>query len=150
MGDRLTDEQRLIEKLHRIEALFARPGTPGEKAAAAGAAERLRARLRQVAAVEPSVEHRFSMPDGWSRRLLVALLRRYGIEPYRYRSQRRTTVMARVSERFVQETLWPEFTELNRTLRAYLDEVTERVVARAICPDTREEDVRADEAQAIG
>jgi hypothetical protein len=138
------DERRLVEKLQRIEALFARPGTEGERAAAAGAAERLRARLREVAREDPPVEFRFSMADAWSRRLLVALLRRYGIEPYRYRSQRRTTVMARVSRSFVDETLWPEFEELNRTLLQYLNEVTERVVARAIHPDAREEQVRPD------
>jgi hypothetical protein len=39
------------------------------------------------------VEFRFSLADQWSRHLLVALLRRYGIKPYRYSRQRRTTVM---------------------------------------------------------
>ena len=140
-----TDERRLIEKLLRIEALFARPGTEGEKAAAADAAGRIRARLKDLAQSDPPVEYRFSVADPWSRKLLHALLRRYGVGPYRYRSQRRTTVMARVSRRFVDETLWPEFLELDRTLRAYLSDVTERVIADAICPDAREEEVRSDE-----
>ena len=30
-------------------------------------------------------EMQFSMPDQWSRRLFVALCRRYGLKPYRYR-----------------------------------------------------------------
>jgi tRNA nucleotidyltransferase (CCA-adding enzyme) len=142
--DPVDDEQRLIEKLRRIEALFARPGTDGERTAAASAAERLRARLRETAQVDPPVEYQFSMPDAWSRRLFMALLRRYSVEPYRYRSQRRTTVMARVSRRFVDEILWPQFDELNRTLRTHLGQVTERVVAEAVCADSREEDVRPD------
>jgi hypothetical protein len=141
---RVDEEQRLVEKLRRIEALFARPGTDGEKSAAAGAAERLRTRLREVAQVDPLVEYQFSMPDAWSRRLFMALLRRYGVEPYRYRSQRRTTVMARVARRFLDETIWPQFEELNRTLRTHLEQVTERVVAEAVCADSREEDVRPD------
>ncbi len=48
------------------------------------------------------------MPDMWPRRVFVALLRRYGIRPYRYRRQRYTTVMAKVSQRFVDDTLWPQ------------------------------------------
>lgn len=53
--------------------------------------------------------------------------------------------MARVSKRFVDETLWPEFQEINRTLEAYLAEATERIIAEAINPDRRDEDLRPDE-----
>jgi len=140
----LNDERRLIEKLIRIEALFARPATDGEKAAAANAADRIRSRLRELTKVDSPIEYRFSVADGWSRKLLLALLRRYGIQSYRYRSQRRTTVMARVSKRFVEETLWPEFQEFNRSLEAYLAEATERIIAEAICPDEQDEDLRPD------
>jgi hypothetical protein len=140
----VNNERELIEKLLRIEALFARPGTDGEKAAAASAAERIRARLAEMGGVDPPIEFQFKLADRWSRTLLTALLRRYGLRPYRYRRQRYTTVMARVSRRFVNETLWPEFEELNRTLQAYLAEVTDRVVAEAICPDNKDEEVRPD------
>ena len=78
------------------------------------------------------------MTDLWSRRVFVALLRRHDIQPYRYARQRRTTVMARVSERFVEEALWPEFEALNSTLRNYLDDVTNRVVAQVIHGDVSE------------
>jgi hypothetical protein len=142
----MTDERRLIEKLRRIEALFAGATTDGEKAAAAGAAERLRARLEEITKTDPAVEYRFTVADGWSHRLLVALLRRYGIRPYRYRNQRRTTVMARVSRRFVDETLWPEFVQFNRTLQAYLDDVTERVIGEAVHANAADAEVRAEES----
>jgi len=138
----MDDEQRLIDKLHRIEALFARAGTPGEKAAAASAAERIRAQLAQVAKKEREVEMRFSVSDDWSRRLFLALLRRYGIRPYRYPRQRRTTVMARMPQSFADTTLWPEYLQLASTLRRHLDEVTDRVIARAISPDTADEELR--------
>ena len=42
-----SDEQRLIEKLQRIEALFAGAATPGERDAAAQARDRIRARLTE-------------------------------------------------------------------------------------------------------
>lgn len=129
-----------MAKLRRIEALFARPGSEGEKVAAARARERIRARLRQLAAEEPPVEFRFSLSDQWSRHLFVALLRRYGIQPYRYRGQRRTTVMARLSRTFVNDTLWPEFQELQQTLAAYFDTLTDRVIEQAL-------EVRAGEAE---
>ena len=44
-----------------------------------------------------------------SYKVFVTMLRRYGLRPYRYHCQRYTTVMIQVPERFVTETLWPEF-----------------------------------------
>jgi hypothetical protein len=98
-------EQQLILKLQRIEALFSRAGTDGERVAAQLARERIKQRLQELAAKQPEIEYRFSLSDQWSRHLFVALMRRYGLVPYRYRGQRRTTVMARVTKQFVDETL---------------------------------------------
>ena len=137
----MTDEQRLIEKLQRIEALFAGAATSGEREAAAQARDRIRSRLREQQQTEPPVEYAFKLRDRWSHRLLIALLRRYQIRPYRYRGQRYTTVMARVPARFVQEVLWPEFEELNRTLTTFLGEVTDRVIAQGIDSDTAEVEI---------
>ena len=133
-------EQQLVEKLRRIEALHARPGSDGERQAAERARERIQARLKELEAEEPPIEIRFSLSDQWSRHLFVALLRRYGIRPYRYRGQRRTTVMARLNRRFVNDTLWPEFLELQSTLVAYFDTLTDRVIEQAL-------EVKAGEAE---
>jgi hypothetical protein len=138
----VTEEQKLIEKLRRIEALFAGTTFDGERNAAAEAMKRIRERLREHQESDPPLEYKFRMSDLWSRRLLAALLRRYGISPYRYRGQRHTTVMARVPVTFVEKTLWPEFLQLNETLRSYLDEVTSRVIAECIDPDASEAEVR--------
>lgn len=126
------EERRLIEKLRKIEALFARPGTAGERAAAATARERIQERLFSLEKTEKPVEYRFTLSDGWSKSLFIALLRRYGLKPYRYRGQRRTTVMVRLTKTFVDEVLWPEFQEINATLREHLEAVTQRIVAQAI------------------
>jgi hypothetical protein len=137
-----TAEERLIEKLRKIEALFARPTTPGERLAAASARDRIRQRLRELERSEPAIEYRFSLPDGWSRSLFVALLQRYGLSPYRYRGQRYTTVMVRVTASFVDEVLWPEFQELNGTLQEHLQLVTSRIIRQAIHSGTVEVEER--------
>lgn len=132
------DELRLIEKLRRIDALFSGATTEGERNAAEAARQRLQERLRELAKTDPPIEHRFKLADQWSRRVFLALLRRYEIEPYRYPRQRKTTIMARVSAQFVNETLWPEFEQLSNTLRAHLDEVTTRVVSNVLHEDDSE------------
>jgi len=138
----LTDEEKLIEKLKRIEALFARPSTEGERSAAANALERIKARLRELEKTDPAIEFRFSLPDPWSHRLLMALLSRYGIKAYRYSGQRRSTVMIRASHRFIKETLIPEYEQFRETMVSYFEEVTQRVVSQALSADISEPEDR--------
>ena len=138
----ISEEEKLIEKLKSIEALFARPSTPGEKDAASFAMERIKARLRELEKIDPPIEYRFSMIDTWPRRLLMALLRRYGITPYRYHGQRHSTVMFKASEQFIAETLLPEFQQLQATLVSYFEEVTQRVVSKALFSDTSDPEQR--------
>ncbi len=71
----------------------------GEREAAA-AIERVKKAIDLTAKVEKPVEYRFNLPDDWKRRLFSALSRRYGLEPYRYRRQRYTTVMLKVPKIF--------------------------------------------------
>ena len=52
------------------------------------------------------------------RRLFSALCRRYGLEPYRYKGQRYTTVIVRAPRSFIDRTLWPEYLELQAALHA--------------------------------
>ncbi len=73
------DEFKLIEKLRLIEALFAGATTDGEKVAADRARTRILERLRLLEKEDPPIEYQFSMGDLWSRKVFVALLRRYGI-----------------------------------------------------------------------
>ncbi len=138
----LDEEQQLIAKLRKIEALFARPGTEGERHAAASAANRIRARLKAFEEVEPAVEFRFSLPDAWSRSLFMAVLRRHGLKPYRYHGQRRTTVMVKVVRSYVDATLWPEFLQLQAVLHEHFEAVTKRVIAQALGTEDTEAEVR--------
>lgn len=134
----MEDRQRLFETLRKIEALYAGAATPGERDAAASARERVRARLKSVAEHERSEEYRFSMDNPWSRKIFVALLRRYGIEPYRYSRQRRNTVMARVPRSFVERTLMPEFEAMNQALFDHLERITDEVISQEVSSDTSE------------
>jgi len=143
----LTREEHLIDKLRKVEALFAGAASDGERDAAAFAIEKIRERLQRLEAVDPPVEYRFSMQSAWSRKLFVALMRRYGIKPYRYSGQRHTTVMARVSKGFVDQILWPEFKELDDELLRYLDEVTDRVIAAGVFADQSEAEERPESKQ---
>lgn len=128
----LDEEQQLIAKLQKIEALFARPGTVGERHAAASASDRIRARLAALESAEPAVEYRFTMSDAWSQSLFLALLRRHGLTPYRYHGQRYSTVMVQVTKTFVDTTLWPEYEQLQAVLHEHFETVTRRVIAQAL------------------
>lgn len=134
----MSDAEALADKLRKIEALFAGAATPGEREAAAAASGRIRARLDAAARTEAPSEHRLSVPDPWARQLLVALCRRYGLEPYRYPRMQRQSLVVRAPESFVRTLLWPEFQQLNAALGAYLAEVTARVIRDSMHADLRE------------
>jgi hypothetical protein len=131
-------EQQLREKLRKITALFEGAATAGERQAAAAAMDRIRRALNTAVQTQPLPEMQFSMADQWQRRLFTALCRRYGLEPYRYKRQRYTTVVVRAPRSFVDNTLWPEFQQLQRALYAYLDEATERIIREEVHRDVRE------------
>lgn len=138
------DENLLREKLRKIEALFAGAGTAGERAAAGAAAERIRARLRDSTAREKAEEMKFTVSDPWSRKLFLALCRRYGLSPYRYPRMHRQTVILRAPRSFVDTTLWPEFQDLNQALSEYLSDITDKIIREEVFGETGD----AEEVQA--
>jgi tRNA nucleotidyltransferase (CCA-adding enzyme) len=89
------------------------------------------------------IETKFSMADQWQRRLFSALCRRYGLEPYRYKGQRFTTVIVRAPRSFVDNTLWPEYLKLQAALHSYLNQATERIIREEVYGDTGEATERA-------
>ena len=138
-------EAELLEKLRKIERLYAGAATPGEKEAAADAMRRIQQRLKKTEKAERPIEYKFTLVDGWSKKLFIALLRRYDLRPYHYARQRRNTVMVRVPKSFVDDTLWPEFLELSEVLQQYLEDITHRVISGSIHADASEEDIIAGE-----
>src|SRR5579862_2584131 len=137
-GRSVFTEQELRERLRKISALFEGATTPGERNAAAAAIDRVRKALAAMQQTERAVEMQFSLPDRWQRRLFAALCRRYGLEPYRYKRQRYTTVMVRAPRSFVEGTLWPEYLELQAALHSYLNDATERIIRDEVYGDAGE------------
>ncbi|HEV3197965.1 MAG TPA: hypothetical protein VGZ73_08660 [Bryobacteraceae bacterium] len=136
-------ERELREKLRKITALFEGAATAGERSAAAAAIERVKKAMAGFRQTEQPAEMQFSMADLWQRRLFMALCRRYGLEPYRYRRQRQTTVLVRAPKSFINKTLWPEYLELRDALDEYLNEATERIIREEVYSDSREAPERA-------
>ena len=145
----MSREQLLREKLRKIEALFAGAATEGEKIAAGAAAERIRERLDQATGTEKTVETKFSIPDIWSRQLFLALSRRYGLRPFRYRRMHRQSIIVWAPKSFIDQVLWPEFEELSAALTDYLSEITERVIREEVHGETGDAD-EIDETPRIG
>lgn len=132
----MTDHARLDAKLAFLEALYAGAGTPGERAAAGSALERLRERRATLERLDPPVEYRFTFQDLWSRQLFVALLRRYDLQPFRYYRQRQTTVMVKVTRMFLDDILWPEYLALQHELVSQLDTLAKDIIEATIFRDT--------------
>ena len=81
----MVGEKDIQQKLAKLEALFARGATAGERSAAGAARDRLHARLALESGGkrEAETELRYSLPDVWSVRIFVALCRKHDIKPYR-------------------------------------------------------------------
>lgn len=137
----MADDQDIREKLAKLEALFARGATAGERAAAGAARDRLQARLNVSTheGDEPESELQYSLPDIWSVRIFVALCRKNGIRPYRYPRQRRTTVMVRVQQSTFEQTVGEEFRILHLELTGYFNETVEHLIADAMKSDGDDE-----------
>lgn len=131
----MSDEDRLLDRMRAIEPAFA--GCTGIEPADVPRT-RLLAIVAELATKEPPVEFQFSTHDFWSLRLLLALLRRYGLKPYRYRRQRPTTVMAKISPSFAHEILVPEYRRFSATLHEHFHGITERIVGEVLGGDSGE------------
>ena len=122
------------EKLEKLEALFARGATEGERAAAGAALDRLTSRL-DTGAQEEKVEFQYSLPDVWAVKIFVALCRKHGVQPYRYPRQRRTTVMVNVQQSAFEQTVMAEFKTLHAELVAYFKDTVDHLIADAMKSD---------------
>ena len=136
-------EQELRERLRKISALFEGASTPGERNAAAAAIERVKKALAAIQQTERAIEMQFTLPDRWQRRLFSALCRRYGLEPYRYKRQRYTTLVVKAPRSFIDRTLWPEYIDIKQALDEYLNEATERIIREEVYGDAAEAPERA-------
>jgi len=127
-------QEHIREKLEKLEALFARGATEGERVAAGAALDRLNSRLDK-GAQEEKIEFQYSLPDVWAVKIFVALCRKHGVHPYRYPRQRRTTVMVNVQKSVFEQTVMAEFEMLHAELVAYFKDTVDHLIADAMKSD---------------
>ena len=75
----MNNHEDIRDKLAKLEALFARGATPGERAAVGAALGQMQARLDLAGAnaSEPEIELQYILPDVWAVRVFVALFREH-------------------------------------------------------------------------
>ncbi len=128
---RMPDQQKLIEKFIKIQALFNNAGTEGEKEAAFAAMGRIKDEIDKNKNMREQ-EFQFSFDNPWSRTLFIALLRKNKIEPFRRHRQKRSTVMAKIKSEFCKNVLWPEFLKLNDELNHFLSQTAQEIIRKAV------------------
>jgi len=112
----------LIEKLQKIEALIEGTSSEGEKQAAQLAKERITSQLeKQKEDIE--VEFKYTFSSYWKKRLFMCLCQKYGYSTYRYYRQRYTTACIRVSEKFLNETIHPEFLRYSKLFEELVEDL---------------------------
>ena len=119
----------LDEKLRKIEALFEGAKTEGERKAAQSAKKRILERSKKER-FSDAKEYTVSLGDRWSKRLFVALCNKYDLKTYRYKRQKYTTTMVRVSKGFMDEILWPEFKKYSASLNEFVKSITDDLIAK--------------------
>lgn len=134
----MNNEEELRLKIRKIEALFGGTDFIGERDAAEAALKRIKEKLAQTVKTTSVLEYKSKFDNPWSQKLFIALCRRYELRPYRYARQRRTTVMVRVPKDFIEKILWPEYQALNKVLREYINQMTEKIITEEIHRDTTE------------
>jgi len=119
----------LLEKIRKIEALIEGAKTDGEKSAAILAKNRIRKKLIAEEKTK-KIEYTLRTSDSWHKKLLVAICRKYGVRPYRYKRQKYTTVMVHINEQFLEDVLWPEYLEYSKHLEELVEEVTNNIIRK--------------------
>ncbi len=135
-------EADLLRKLAAIEALVNGATSTGEQNAARAAKDRIEARLGQLP--PRCQDFHFTIPDLWGRKLFGALARKLGLEPFRYKGQRRTSLVIHTTAE-KKALLWEQFLSAHETLNQYLEEVTDRVIRGALGEATDDVAVRAEQ-----
>lgn len=121
--------EELIDKIRKIEALIEGAKSTGEKNAALLAKDRITKRLQEEKEIQTS-EYALYTPGTWHKKLLLAICRKYGISPYRYKRQKYTTVMVKANEKFVNNVLWKEYLEYSAHLEKLVGEITDNIISK--------------------
>ncbi|WP_068467284.1 hypothetical protein [Candidatus Protochlamydia phocaeensis] len=125
----------LAEKIAKIEALIARTTSEGERQAAQLAKQRLLERQDQL-----PVEFKISHQNIWKKKLFMALCQKYGLAPYRYKGQKRTTSMVKTSPSLMETYLWPDYQKHVKLFEGLVEEVFAHLLAKIEEEEERKEE----------
>lgn len=120
----------LLERIKKIEALINGATTTGEKNAALSAKDRLLEKHITKGMPEKLEEYRLYTSDSWHKKLLIAICRKHGIQPYRYKRQKYTTVMVNINPDFLNDILWPEYLEYSEHLEKLVEGITDDLIGK--------------------
>ncbi len=130
------NEQDLVSKLLAVEARLAPPVIDDEAEAAPDPRTRILQRREAIERTDPPIEHHFQIKEPHQRRVFTALLRRYGLVPYRYPRQSERDVMVQLSMAFESQLLAPIHAEMKAEVAAFFVASMERVAGQALYWDT--------------
>ena len=133
----------LVDKIRKIEALIAGAKSDGERRAAEFAKQRLAEKI----AAQP-LEYTFPAPNGWKKKLFVAVCKKYGLSTYRYKRQKYTTTMVRVGKSFMDQVLFPDFRRYADTFDQLASEIIGDLITQIHQVQDEEETVIAGELSA--
>lgn len=119
----------LLDKIRKIEALIEGAKTEGERNAAILAKNKINRRIKDEQELEPK-EYTLYTQGNWHKKLLLAICRKYGVNPYRYKRQKYTTVMVKINENFLNKVLWKEYLEYSNHLEKLVEEVTDSIIRK--------------------
>jgi len=120
--------ENLLDRIKKIESLIIGAKTDGEKSAAISAKGRLLKKYPELEINKDPKEYRLYTNDNWHKRLLLAICRKYGVRPYRYKRQKYTTVMVNMNEEFLNKILWKEYLEYAGHLEKLVKEITDDLI----------------------
>ncbi len=121
--------KELLEKIRKIEALIDGAKTRGERDAAILARNRVNEKLIKEEKMQLE-EYTLYTPGSWHKKLLLAICRKYGVRPYRYKRQKYTTVMVKINEGFLNDVLWKEYLEYSAHLEKLVGEITDSIIRK--------------------
>ncbi len=131
---KLFRRMNIVEKIEKIEALIAGAKTAGEKQAAGLAKKRLLKRFGFKAPKAKVIEYSIRVDSMWKKKLFVALCAKHGLKPYRYKGQKHTTTMVRVSKPFLDEVVWPEFKKYAKIFEELANDIVGGLIEQIHAP----------------
>jgi hypothetical protein len=115
----------IADKIRKIEALIAGAKSDGERQAAKFA----KARLQKKVVAKP-VEFAVRLRSLWEKKLFTAICNKHGLRTYRFKGQKHTTAMVRLSKSFMDEVLWPEYKKYAKILDKLTNEILSDLISQ--------------------